>query len=292
MNTISPTTSFGRYKGRRLVRATSLLVTLAVTFFATPMITFADDGGVNDVTVLGTITSDSQVKLPANKVTDPQNHLPFFQFRVTPSSNGQPIQQGAWVVVKWDNVDCNGNQLQPPTKMGFSTLNGDNVTYGQGFNKCDSGQDGNIANDHQVALSNTNEGNVNSNASAKFVGSLVKPRVTPTTVTFDLSPKGYTLVNGQLQNTLRDGDWIVVSIGNVPVFAMYSLDKHQDTAKIGDGVEYIPPSANVKAGDFVKLSPNNGTLPPQSSGGIISWKGVTTSKPLPLPIKRAPSQVA
>ena len=82
MNTISPTTSFGRCKGRLLVRATSLCT--LVTFFAAPMITFAD-GGVNDVTILGTITSDSQVKLPPNMATDPQNHLPLFQFRVRES---------------------------------------------------------------------------------------------------------------------------------------------------------------------------------------------------------------
>lgn len=282
MNTISPTTSFGRCKGRLLVRATSLctIVTFAVTFFATPMITFAD-GGVNDVTILGTVTSDSQVKLAPNMATDPQNHLPLFQFRVTPSSNGQSIDQGAWVVVKWKNVDCNGNQLQPSIKMGFGTLNGDNVTYGQGFNKCDSGQNGDIKNDNQVTLANTNNGHVNRNASAKFVGSLVKPYVAPTMVTFDLSPKGYSLVNGQLQNTLRDGDWFVVSIANVPVFAMYRVKGNQDMAKIGDGVEYLPASANVKAGDLVPLSPNDGKLSPQSSGGIISWKSVTTSKPLP-----------
>src|SRR2546430_787239 len=147
-------TSLGERKAGLLVRTTSLcvLITFAIAFFATPMTSFAGDGGVGDVTVMGTITFGSQVKLLPSQAIDPQNHLPLFQFRLTPNSSGQPIQQGAWVVVKWKNVDCNGKQLQPPTKMGFGTLNGDNVTYGQGFSRCDSGQNGNITNEKRMTL--------------------------------------------------------------------------------------------------------------------------------------------
>ena len=164
--------------------------------------------------------------------------------------------------------------------MGFATLDGDQALYGQFFNKCDSNQDGDINNADNMNIVTHNQGNVNSKASAKFVGSLVNPHVSPQGVSFDLSPQGYSTINGNLQNTLRPADWIVVSVGGKTVFAMYNPDKHNDLAELGDGVEQLPASANMKAGDNVQLVPNNGTLPSQPSGGIIAltgW-GMTTPK--------------
>jgi len=53
---------------------------------------------------------------------------------------------------------------------------------------------------------------------------------------------------------------------------MYTQKGGQDMVLLGDGAEQLPASLNVKSGNFVKLSPNDGTLPHQS-GGIISWAG-------------------
>ena len=114
----SPTTLFGRSKAPLLVRATclSMLVSLAAAFFATPMLAFAD-GGVNDVNVMGIITFGNQIKLAANQAVDPQKHLPVFAFKVNTDLT-KPIPQGTWLVVKWKNVNCNGDKISASNEDG------------------------------------------------------------------------------------------------------------------------------------------------------------------------------